>query len=210
MKYISKKEAKKMDNDLLNMGFEITSLIELAGHAAFEVIQKIIDKNYNGDLKIIILVGPGNNGSDGLVIARYLKFVGHEVYVISEKINHLHLFTICKNLNIKMVTFDNMINIKPDYVIDALFGFSFRLPLMEPYVSIIKKYINEKIISIDVPTGYEIDNENITGEFIPIAVIAFGAPKLCSKKLKTYVVKSFFPQKCIANIQNYKEYEIIE
>lgn len=69
MKFISPSDAKKIDDDLLEKGTTIESLIEIAGFLAFDVIAKeIIKKKSN----VLIAIGPGNNGSDGLVIARWL------------------------------------------------------------------------------------------------------------------------------------------
>lgn len=45
-------------------------------------------------------------------------------------------------------------------IVDALFGFSFKGPLRQPYEDILKgfKDIEVPIFSIDNPSGWEIDN----------------------------------------------------
>ncbi|KAF1743426.1 hypothetical protein MXB_1818 [Myxobolus squamalis] len=65
MKYISQKEAQAIDKELIEKyKFPISSLIELAGlsvsHAIFECYKPSNFKN------ILVCVGPGNNGCDGM------------------------------------------------------------------------------------------------------------------------------------------------
>ena len=69
-----------------------------------------------------------------------------------------------------------------DIIVDALFGFSFKGEIRQPFKTIIesmKKYEN-KIISIDIPSGFDIDKGNIFNTFIPKGLVSLTLPKLCS------------------------------
>ena len=48
--------------------------------AGYEVF-KFIEENFKKKQSIIVLCGPGNNGGDGFVIAKYLLNKGHKVQV---------------------------------------------------------------------------------------------------------------------------------
>lgn len=201
-KYFTQQEAKELDKKMIENGCSITSLIELAGFSAFEVINHIIGKN---KYKMGVFIGPGNNGADGLVIARYLIFSGHKVTILLNKTNRPEMLDIClKNgAELAKIEDDSSLNgteeikdyddiIKFDFIIDAIFGFSFANAIHKPYDKIIEAYkCHSKIISIDVPSGYMVDLEENENMFVPYAVIALTAPKICCKKLNTYLARAF-------------------
>ena len=60
--------------------FPSETLMEIAGIAVAQVSQLIL-KRLNQD-RVCILVGPGNNGGDGLVAARHLKMMNYSVNLI--------------------------------------------------------------------------------------------------------------------------------
>jgi NAD(P)H-hydrate epimerase len=57
--------------------------MELAGLAIAQITNKILNQNTNAN--ICVLVGPGNNGGDGLVAARHLKMMKYNVDLIMFK-----------------------------------------------------------------------------------------------------------------------------
>ncbi|TBU10043.1 YjeF domain-containing protein [Hamiltosporidium magnivora] len=206
---ITQLEAKKIDSDLIEMGFSLNSLIEIAGYLAYNIISDILKKE---NIKnILILIGPGNNGRDGLVISKYLKIENYNVKIWCNKTVHPDLLKICKNLEIENVLDFEISNF--DLIIDSIFGFSYKPPLREPYLSVINKIKNhKKIISIDVPTSYVVDKENTDCIFKPLFVICFVAPKFCCVGLNVYVVKCFVPRSICKylNDLNYDSYRYYE
>ena len=60
------------------------SFMKNAGKKVFQ----FINKNFDNNQPIIVLCGPGNNGGDGFVIAKYLKNHGYpiDVYILSRSI----------------------------------------------------------------------------------------------------------------------------
>lgn len=201
-KYFTQTEAQELDRELTENGYSMTTLIELAGFSAFEVINDLI-KMPNS--KIRIFIGPGNNGADGLVIARYLLFKGHYVTIFVYKLNRPELLEICIKNGADLVKIqengelngtEEIVNysdiVKFSFVIDALFGFSFVHVVRMPYDKVIESFkLHSKVISIDVPSGYSVDSEDNEGMFKPMAVVALTAPKICCKKLNTYLARAF-------------------
>lgn len=69
------------------------------------------------------------------------------------------------------------------FVIDAVFGFSFKGEIRDPFNDIVDtlKQISVPLISIDVPSGWHVENGNPEG-IQPEILISLTAPKLCAAK----------------------------
>lgn len=122
-----------------------------------------ITAHYGVDNDFKVFVGPGDNGGDGLAVARMLAKKGYyvEAYVtgkLSE--NGLTNYNrLVKQGKAKVFTIngeDKFPIIEPsEILIDALFGAGLKRPV-EGYIGSLVNYINEsgsKIISIDIPSG---------------------------------------------------------
>lgn len=203
-RYVSQQEAKDIDAALLKLGYDLGSLIEVAGLVVFEVIMKIFDEEKNSPKNILVLCGPGNNGSDGLVISRYLRLSGLNVTVFSTKLKHENLVRIAESVGVIFTTSDVGDCSRYDCVIDSLFGFSFRSPLREPFSNVIKNIrFHKNVISIDVPSGYDIDKEE-DNDFVPRHVISLVAPKICTKRCNSvYITRCFVPKQIYDDENDY-------
>jgi len=141
------------------------SSVDLMEYAATQCFHWIIDY-LNGERPIIhIFSGSGNNGGDGLVIARKLLNAGFEVnaYFIKLGENSSEDFAInydrlsdIKAEPIRLSDRKQFPKIKPDeLIIDAIFGIGLsRAP--DGFVKEVIQLINQsksKVISIDVPSG---------------------------------------------------------
>lgn len=69
-------QATEKAADIAGLSYE--QMMENAGHAVAEAIAAQFDIS---GVRVLILVGPGNNGGDGLVVARYLAQIGATVTV---------------------------------------------------------------------------------------------------------------------------------
>ncbi|KRH95100.1 hypothetical protein M153_3100027241 [Pseudoloma neurophilia] len=181
VKTITNEEAKHIDWKISETGAQVKSLIEIAGYLAFDLISTHIIKEKS---KILVAIGPGHNGSDGLVIARYLKMNGHDVTLIYEKIKHEDLLLYALNCKVEVGK-----EVEPknyDFVIDAVFGFCGRMPLQSPYDKMVTSFQNHpNIISIDVPSSEDLHVENL---------VTFIAPKSVKNCKNVYLTRSFFPR----------------
>lgn len=155
----------------------IPSLV-LMENAAKEVVDKVISL---GD-KFIIFCGNGNNGGDGLVIARKLILENKDICVVIVSKNEKYSEDFLVNFNILKKLTNNFIhirNVKDIYylkavsnnykvAVDCIFGIGLNRVLEDFYIELIN-YINEKwelIISVDVPSGLNSDNGEIMGTSI--------------------------------------------
>lgn len=170
---------------------EPISSIELMERASSAFVKTFTERYSDKKLSITLFCGKGNNGGDGLAIARLLH---HDRY---EKINVVIVdFTekerpdFRKNLEelrdteipVFYLTDISELDFKyGDIVIDAIFGTGLSRPLSEKWKLLIKK-LNEfsgTTISVDVPSGMPSEG-NIEGYTILKAdwVITFQRPKL--------------------------------
>lgn len=163
-------------------------LMENAGRA---VSDKIRDKVKKTDA-ILILVGAGNNGGDGYVIARTLLNLDYQVTVIQigqdEKLTeetHVHkqLYLNCGGTLHQFHQGLDMIKLITSHpiIIDAMLGIGIKGYLKEPFKSIVVELNNQPnyIISVDVPTG--LPSDEVVDEFMAVEAdytVIIGAPKL--------------------------------
>ncbi|POS87550.1 hypothetical protein EPUL_000461, partial [Erysiphe pulchra] len=185
-KYLSAANALALDKDLMTIGgFSIDQLMELAGLSVSQVLHEV-QRNKNGK-KILIACGPGNNGGDGLVAARHLKHFGYQPTIFYPKQNKNDLFkrlvTQLEDLDIPFTdNFDAATNTS-DYIIDAIFGFSFSGEIREPFRAVITalEKTSLPVISVDVPSSWDVEKgPPLSGpgsNFNPAVLVSLSAPK---------------------------------
>lgn len=140
-------------------------LMERAATACF----KWIKKNTSATQHIIICCGTGNNGGDGLVIARLLQQAKYKVsvYILNIKKTSAEFAVNLELLNTLEIDIFH-INTPKDFpvfskdkvIIDALFGTGLGRPLKTIAAQLVE-YINKTalpVISIDIPSGLFADN----------------------------------------------------
>ena len=214
--YINAETSALVDKELMgSYNYSIDQLMEIAGLTVAKVVNNEfilkLKSSKEKNIKIITLCGPGNNGGDGLVASRYLKEFGNNVEIFYPKKNtknplYTRLITQCENyeisikekINEKKEEYEKIFD-QYDIILDALFGFSFKGEIREPFKTIItamKKFEN-KIISIDIPSGFDIDKGNIFDTFVPMGLVSLTLPKLCSKNFGGvhYLGGRFVPKK---------------
>jgi len=78
MKVVTAAEMRQIDQDTIEgIGIPGIVLMETAGSA----IVQAIERHYPNCQRIGILAGKGNNGGDGIVIARQLAHAGRDVHL---------------------------------------------------------------------------------------------------------------------------------
>jgi NAD(P)H-hydrate epimerase len=197
LKAISSKVAAQLDQELMSTGaFSIDQLMELAGLAVAQAIYKEYPPaTFRPTSKpVLFLIGPGNNGGDGLVAARHLKLWGVQlVYYYPKKSanNQLYknLVTQLADLGVPEVTsLDEVVGLVDggvSLIIDALFGFSFKPPARDPFSTLLTHLAANSdkiapIISVDIPSGWDVDDGPGKGDIMPSMLISLTAPKPCA------------------------------
>jgi NAD(P)H-hydrate epimerase len=140
-------------------------LMENAGRSATEIIQSVA----SGSRNVVILCGPGNNGGDGYVIARYLANAGLSVQIVlamaRERIRGdaaVH-FGVVEKMGLEIVEAQDSPNLAlAGIIVDALLGTGSagdpRSPISELILQINKSRIpGSNVFAIDVPSGLDTD-----------------------------------------------------
>ena len=167
------------------MGFLRKFMMENAGAAA---AKRLVEKFGDVKLKrVLVFGGLGNNGGDGLVIARHLAGYGSSVIVfllgepnyirteecswnwnLLEKMESIKLFTD-GNLEhrAKLITSHNNLD-KFDIIVDGILGTGISGEIREPQASAIT-YINKSNafkLAVDVPSGVDPDTGNKNSPYV--------------------------------------------
>ncbi len=138
----------------------------LMEHAAIQV-SAIITEKYSVHDSIAIVCGPGNNGGDGLAIARLLKEKGYDVDVciISQHLSKDEELqrNILNQLDIPI--FHTLQRPHYDVIVDCIFGNGLSRPVEGKYRDVIIE-INQRssqVVSVDVPSGLDATTGRILG-----------------------------------------------
>ena len=158
------------------MGFLRKFMMENAGAAATKrIVEKFSSIWFLEDYKrILVFAGLGNNGGDGLVIARHLAGYGLNVtvFLLGEPDNirseecSWNWNLLEKMKSVKLLTggnLEDLNNLKFAIIIDGILGTGISGEIREPHASAIE-FINGKVwagvVAVDVPSGLNPD----TGE----------------------------------------------
>lgn len=170
---------------------QITSL-ELMERASTKIFEEINNRLNGAEIKIKVFCGIGNNGGDGLVVARKLMEQGYQVdvYVVnySDKrsdgflANYRVVKEETKSRPVLLKSEEDFPEIKSnDFVIDAIFGIGLNRPLVGWVQKLITRINDSKAfkVAIDMPSGMLADG---VIEDQPIVeanyTLTFQAPKL--------------------------------
>lgn len=165
-KIFSSEQVRKTDSYTIhNEPISSIDLMERAALACFEWLNSFQDLR---DKHIYVFCGPGNNGGDGLAIARMLikKEIQVSVFVPEATVKKSDDFSI----NLQRIsetgavaqsfdTFNPSILSENSILIDALFGSGLSKPLEGIYKELVKLINDSKCItiSIDIPSGLYAD-----------------------------------------------------
>ncbi|KKZ67954.1 YjeF [[Emmonsia] crescens] len=186
LKTINAKDAASLDKDLMEEGgFSLDQLMELAGLSVSQAVYRVHPPSKGRN--VLVACGPGNNGGDGLVAARHLAHYGYKptVYYPKQGKNELYerLKTQLLNLSVPFTTdFPGTLQ-TTDFVVDAIFGFSFSGPLRDPFPSVISYMEKTKVpvLSVDAPSSWDIETgppkEGPGAKFMPQTLISLTAAK---------------------------------
>jgi ADP-dependent NAD(P)H-hydrate dehydratase / NAD(P)H-hydrate epimerase len=181
MKILTAEQMRKAEQKCAISGTPTSVLMENAGRAVAEAIRNEV--NTNG-LSVLVLVGPGNNGGDGLVAGRYLRTYGFGVnfYLIGNRPDSDVNVTLAREHGLSIVLADqkNLAQLEEwlssaDIVLDALLGIGKSRPvsgLLADILEMVSKTRKQRpgmrIIALDLPSGLDAD----TGVVDPACLFA--------------------------------------
>ncbi|MCP4290709.1 MAG: NAD(P)H-hydrate dehydratase [bacterium] len=193
MRVCTSRQMSAIDAATIETGISGEELMERAGRALTESLLKFIERRRIPAGPVVIICGKGNNGGDGLVMARLLHQKGHPV----------ELLMVADRAELKgdaAANYDRLpdqvdvLHPAPEHwaaamgpllqgaqiVVDAVFGTGITPPVRKTYISIFKAINNSSVpvVSVDIPSGVDGDH----GSVEPLAIkadltVTVGLPK---------------------------------
>lgn len=130
MKLVSTKQMRELEKNADASGLSYAEMMDKAGHSVAEVINQKLEGETGAS--ILVLVGPGNNGGDGLVTARYLKDMGYNpvLYIWKREVKGDENFSLTQTRQIPCLWAEKDKGLsqlrgllsKTDVIVDALLG----------------------------------------------------------------------------------------
>ena len=190
---VSARQMREIEERIFAAGMPVAALMEKAAGLCARKIQNLYPLSLL--TRVGIIVGPGHNGGDALVVARELYLAGYQVKVYCP-------LTKLKELTAAHAQYGKSLGIlfseeiKPlencDLIIDGLFGFGLTRSISGKLAEAVDKLNSwsKPVVSIDLPSGIHTD----TGEVLGTAVVA--THTLCLGLWK----RAFFQDQALAYI----------
>ena len=188
LKILSAKQTRQLDQrTIAEEPITSLALMERASLAFFTAFRQLFGTT---DRVVHILCGPGNNGGDGLAVARMLHEAAHEVKVWLADIgtpspDREANLTRLRDKRVVAIetlqegsTFPEII--KDDILIDALFGAGLSRPITDYWASLLE-HLNEQPltrVAIDIPSGLMADAPSSGAILKAHHTLTFQLPKL--------------------------------
>ena len=194
MKVVTAAEMRQIDQDTIEgIGIPGIVLMETAGSA----IVRAIEQHYPTCQRIGIFAGKGNNGGDGIVIARQLAHIGRDVrlFLVSPEDS----FTGEAQINLEIakrlgLPIEEILTDARFYgtgtvpttlascelLVDAIFGTGLRGAVRNPIATVINAInrLPTPILSVDLPSGLDADTGHPLGVCVQAdRTVTIGLPK---------------------------------
>lgn len=194
MRLIDGEASRKMDKEAMEVfGLDTLVLMENAGLRSADYAASLL-KDSSGDARISVIVGKGNNGGDGFVMARHLFNKGFEVEVFC--LGQPETFSPAAQRNwetahamgMKITYLDKardltLFRVKlaaSRMIVDAIFGSGFKgemTGLAKDVVEIIND-VNRPVLALDIPSGIDADSGETGTTFVKADyTVSFALPK---------------------------------
>ncbi len=180
MKLVTAEEMRRAEQAAVEAGDSWEGLMERAGQA---VAREVLARVKKGGRRILLLVGPGNNGGDALVAGRHLVGAGHKViaYLWNRGGAADRLLEVLEESGGEIVRADADTGLevlrrevgKADVVVDGLLGMGLTRPiegLLRDIVEEVNRISGPLVVAVDLPTGVHADTGQIMGVAIRAAV----------------------------------------
>jgi len=192
MKLVTSAQMRTLEERSVEAGVSLDELMDSAGlNVAQEVWMQL---GHLEDRRIVVLVGPGNNGGDGLVAARHLAEWGSAVrcYALRARDDAQWQKTLEGDVPCGTVADDENFEALEallggaEVIIDALLGTGKSRPIEGDLAEIMtrlatarERVVKPKLIAVDVPTGLDADSGRVDPLTVaPDETVTFQYPKV--------------------------------
>ncbi len=180
MKYIlNSREMKQCDeNTMRRRGMLSAVLME---RAALATMQEIVKRYPNPATKVLVVCGSGNNGGDGVAVARLLYLKGYNVTIYfagnREKATEetKRQMFIAEQYGVEIS--DEYPKDIVDVIVDALFGIGLSREVTGKYAEILQKMTEQDgyKVAVDIASGISADTGAVMGTaFVADLTVTFG------------------------------------
>ncbi len=198
MKLVTTEEMRLAEQSAVDAGATWEELMERAGRAvADEVLARLKKTRKVKGRRVLVLVGPGNNGGDALVAARHLRESGLVVAVylwnrrergdalldaLGEQ-GEVAVLRAAEDAGLSSLQRELR---QADVVIDGLLGMGLQRPvegLLWDIVDTVNRASSGTVVAVDLPTGVQADTGQVMGTAIRAAVTV----TMCQPKRGLYL-----------------------
>ncbi|MCL5742682.1 MAG: NAD(P)H-hydrate dehydratase [Acidobacteria bacterium] len=189
MKALTASQMREVDRRSIELGIPGLILMENAGHRVAEfLIEKFAPL---GEHHVVILCGKGNNGGDGLVLARQLwlrarptrldvVLAADPAQLRGDAAENFRMLRVCGCPVASALTPEMR---EATIVVDALLGTGLNGPAFGDMTGLIREinagFPRAKIVAVDIPSGLGSDSGAIPGEAVQADyTVTFTAPKV--------------------------------
>lgn len=214
MQLVITEEMRRLEQATVDAGSTWAGLMEQAGWGVAQESLRCLGTAQGR--RVLVLVGPGNNGGDGLVVARHLHDAGAQVtlYIWQRKANPQDAnWQRCRQRNLtEIMAPDDGDRVRlrhlleeADLVVDALLGMGGSRLVTGDLAEIVTTVntintVRERmcILAVDVPTGIHADNGTVLGVALRADVTV--ATGLLKRGLLLYPGKFYAGELALADI----------
>ncbi|MBM3155223.1 MAG: NAD(P)H-hydrate dehydratase [Chloroflexi bacterium] len=172
MKVVTAEEMRQIDRAASKIGIGTDFLMENAGRVVAEETRRFVGGVIGR--QILVIVGPGNNGGDGLVVARYLSDWGAEVslYLCAKRSPDDKNLVLTQQRGIPTMSVEDdkgFMNLDQllasmDVMIDSVFGTGKSRAVEGLFKQVLsrvrdagEKRSEVKVVAVDIPSGLDAD-----------------------------------------------------
>ena len=190
MKVVTAAQMAALEQASQRAGVTTDTLMENAGLAVAETTRRLLGGIAGA--RVLILVGPGNNGADGLVTARHLRRWGAKVvaYVVAGRPSLDPKMDLARAYDVQVISSDDdpgmdklgQLLDRSRVIIDAVLGTGRARPLegvgKEAMLRLKNCRARSLIIALDLPTGLNADSGEVDPACPKVDVtVTLGRPK---------------------------------
>ena len=174
---VTTEEMKVLEQSAVQQGISLEQLMDNAGLAVAREIQRMHSSQPGS---AVVLIGPGNNGGDGLVCAEHLRQAGWQIrlHLTPQPERDRQRFPVLQALQPGPVPVEPM-----EVVVDALLGTGSSRPIQGPMADTLDAVRAcqpvARVVAVDVPSGVNADTGAVDPRTLPASVtVTLGLAKV--------------------------------